>query len=47
MQNNMFKNFEDIRLSIPNIMLGTFNVRNYEIMNAMIKTALENNCFRI
>lgn len=45
MQNNMFKNSENIRLDIPKIMLGTFNVNNYTQMNNMIKTALENGCY--
>ena len=41
----MPKNFRYTKINMPPIMLGTFNIGNYEIMDGMIKTALENKCF--
>ena len=35
----------NIKLNMPQIMLGTFNIKSYETMDIMVKTALENKCF--
>lgn len=41
----MFENFEKLRIKFPQIVLGTFKVKNYQVMYEMVKTALENSCY--
>ena len=45
MQKSMPEDSRNIKLNMPKIMLGTFNVESYETMDGMVKTALENKCF--
>lgn len=45
MQNNMPESSRKTKLNMPQIMLGTFNIDNYEIMDNMVETALKNKCY--
>lgn len=45
MQENLSKGVDFSRVEMPQIMLGTFQVKDYEQMYKMVKTAIDNGCY--
>lgn len=45
MQKNMSENAKSTKLNIPKIMLGTFNVPDYEQMENLVVSSLKNGCY--